>query len=487
MQIDYTEHYKEAAGYSENDPNEAGLDEFSGMSTEDLMAVYEQTFKGFEAGEIVEGQVVDIDNDRVVIDIGYKAEGEVPRSEFLDEKGQFSLAVGDRVEVLLLRKDEDGYPVLSRENVAQVRRLDDLAERYETGASVTGRIISPKKGGFVVDVGLKAFLPASQLDVKRVSDFDAWLDTEHEFKVIQFDKKNENVVLSRRALLEEKQQEIKTEALQRLQVGDVVEGTVNNITDYGLFVDLNDIVGLVHVSNLTWTSMKHPSKFYETGERVKVKILDIDEKSQKITLGIKQLMPNPWDTLHERYPVGSVIEGEIKKVTDFGIFIAIEAGINGLVHISDMSWNQEIKKPSAHYKKGETVQAKILDIDKENQRVRLGIKQLTPHPWQKLAQTYLPGTPVSGKVTNVTTFGVFMEIAEGVQGLVHVSEIPSERGENPLEGFEVGQSIDDARILEVLPEEKKIRLTLKPEPESRSDLGEQLQDRMREQGTGKTV
>lgn len=487
MNIDYT--YKEAADSSENGSKEPGSDEFSEMSMEDLMAVYEQTFKGFEAGEIVEGRVVDIDNERVIIDIGYKAEGEVPKSEFLDQRGEFKLAVGDSVEVLLLRKDEDGYPVLSRENVAQVRRLEDLAGRYESGATVTGRIISEKKGGFIVDVGLKAFLPASQLDVKRVSDFGEWLDTEHEFKIIQFDKKNENIVLSRRALLEERQQAAKTEALQRLQVGDVVSGTINNITDYGLFVDLDGIVGLVHVSNLTWTSVKHPAKLHSTGERVNVKVLDIDAQTQKVTLGIKQLMPNPWETLNERYPVGSIIEGEVKKVTDFGIFIAIEEGINGLVHVSDLSWGQDskkdVKKPAAHYKKGDTVQAKILDIDKESQRVRLGIKQITPHPWQQLAQTYLPGTPVSGKVTNVAGFGVFIEIAEGVQGLIHLSEIPAEKGANPLEDFEVGQTVD-ARVLEVLPEEKKIRLTLKPESKNRSDLGELLQDRLREQGSGKT-
>ena len=484
MNIDYT--YKESADSAENGSNGPGSDEFAEMSMEDLMAVYEQTFKGFESGELVEGRVVDIDNERVIIDIGYKAEGEVPKSEFLDERGGFNLAVGDTVEVLLLRKDEDGYPVLSRENVAQVRRLEDLAARYETGATVTGRIISQKKGGFIVDVGLKAFLPASQLDVKRVSNFGEWLDTAHEFKIIQFDKKNENIVLSRRVLLEERQQAVKTEALNRLQVGDVVSGTINNITDYGLFVDLDGIVGLVHVSNLTWTSVKHPAKLYSIGEQVKVKVLDIDSQTQKVTLGIKQLMPNPWETLHERYPVGSIIEGEVKKVTDFGIFIAIEEGINGLVHVSDMSWAQEIKKPAGHYKKGDSVQAKILDIDKENQRIRLGIKQLTPHPWQQLAQTYPPGTPVSGKVINLAGFGVFIEIAEGVQGLIHVSEIPAEKGANPLEGFEVGQTVD-ARVLEVLPEEKKIRLTRKPESKNRSELGDMLQDRMREQSSDNTA
>jgi len=484
MHIDYTDEYQLAADSSGNEDNSAGGDEYSEMSMEDLMAMYEQTFEGFQSGEIVEGRVVDIDNERVMIDIGYKAEGEVPKSEFLDEDGRFNLQVGDRVNVLLVRKDEDGYPLLSRRNVETVRRLNDLAGRYETGATVSGRIVSQKKGGFIVDVGITAFLPASQLDVKRVSDFSEWLDTEHEFKIIQFDKKNENIVLSRRALMEEQQQRARQEALSRLQVGEVVEGTINNITDYGLFVDLDGVVGLVHVSNLSWTQMKHPSKYYDIGDRIQVKILEIDEKSQKVTLGVKQLMENPWETLHERFPVGSVIEGQVRKVTDFGIFLAIEEGINGLVHISDLSWNQEVKKPSRHYKKGDVVQARILDIDKANQRVRLGVKQLQPHPWEELARTYPPGTPVSGKVINVANFGVFVEIEEGVQGLVHVSEIPAEKGANPLEGFEMGQTVE-ARVLEVQPEEKKIRLTLKPEPKDKSALGEALQEKIREQGEGK--
>jgi small subunit ribosomal protein S1 len=470
----------EAAGASGGETSEGLWDEFANMSPEDLMAVYEQTFKGFETGEIVEGEVVDIDHDRVLIDIGYKAEGEVPSHEFTDASGRLEVAVGDTVEVLLVHKDEDGYPVLSRQSVKPIRRLNELAEKYESKEPVAGRILSQKKGGFIVDVGVKAFLPASQLDIGRISDFSAWIDTEHQFRIIQFDKKNQNIVLSRRVLVEEEQQRRKEEALERLRVGDVVEGTINNITDYGLFVDLGGIVGLVHVSNLSWTPMKHPSKYYEPGESLDVKILDIDKKEQKVTLGVKQLKENPWDSLHERFPVGSVIEGQIRKVTDFGIFVVIEEGINGLVHVSDMSWNQDIKKPSEYYRKGETVQAKILDIDRENQRVRLGIKQLTPNPWEQLAKKYLPGMNVTGQVINITSFGVFLEIEEGVQGLVHVSEIPAEKGKNPLDGFVSGQEVE-ARVIEVLPEEKKIRLTLRPEAKTeQGDLGQALREKFEE-------
>ncbi len=485
MVIDHTEHNTRADDYQDNEPAGKALDEFAGMSGEDLMAIYEQTFKEFKSGEVIEGQVVDIDNDRVLIDIGYKTEGEVPKAEFTDEHGEFTLKIGDRVNVVLVRKDEDGYPVLSRQNVEKVRLLDELAEKYETGATVAGRIVSRKKGGFIVDIGVTAFLPASQLDVKRVSDFNEWLDSEHEFKIIQFDRKNENVVLSRRALLEAAHEREKAAALKRINKGDVLEGTINNITDYGLFVDLDGIVGLVHVSNMSWTPMKHPAKQYEAGDRISVKVLDVDEKAMKVTLGVKQLMPNPWDTLHERYPLGSIIEGKIKKVTDFGIFVAIEEGVNGLVHVSDMSWTDEIKTPSKFYKKGDTVQAKILDIDRENQRVRLGIKQLTPHPWEKIAQTYLPGSTVTGKVINVTNFGVFVEIEEGIQGMVHVSEIPSKKGEDPLGRFEPGQTIE-ARVTEVLPEEKKIRLTLKQEPAKKGELGEALKQKIQEQGAEKS-
>ncbi len=480
MHADYVAGYNEDFEFSDNNGNGSGLDEFSDMSTEDLMAVYEETLKGFRAGEIVRGRVVDIDNERVLIDIGYKSEGEVPRSEFLDESGSLNIEEGDSVEVLLVYKDEDGCPVLSRKNVENTRRLNELADKYEKGETVRGKIISLKKGGFIVDAGLKAFLPASQLDTRRVSNFSEWVETEHDFKIIQFDKKNQNIVLSRRAALEEEKERRREEALQRLSTGDVVEGTINNITDYGVFVDLDGIVGLVHISNLTWTQAKHPSKLYSTGERIKVKVLEIDEKSRRVILGVKQLVPNPWDTLDERYPVGSVIESRVKKVTDFGIFLAIEEGINGLVHVSDMSWEQEVRKPSRHYKKGDTVKAKILEIDKENQRVRLGIKQLAPDPWQELARRYLPGTPVKGEVVNVTGFGVFVEIEEGVHGLIHISEIPAEKGEDPLEAFKEGTKID-ARVSEVLPDEKKIKLTLRPEPENKGELGRLLQQKISSQ------
>lgn len=437
----------------------------------ELMAMYEESFKPVEPGRIVEGEVVGIARDKVLLDIGYKYEGEVPVSEFADMDGGADLHVGDRVEVYFVGRDEEGYPLLSREEVRTERLLEELGQMHESGQTVRGRIISQVKGGFFVDIGIRAFLPASQLDVKPAKNPEEWIGTEDEFKILQFDRAERNVVVSRRVLIEAERRRQQEAALQRLHVGDVVEGTITNITDYGLFVELGGITGLVHVSNLSWTPVRqHPSKMYSVGDRVSVKILEIAEESRKVSLGIKQLTPNPWDTLEQEYPRGAVIEGKIKKVTEFGIFVGIVEGINGLVHVSDMSWTHTVR-PSDHYRKGQTVRAMILDIDRESQRVNLGIKQLEPNPWEELPRKYPPGTEISGKIVNIADFGVFVEIEEGIQGLVHVSELPAGHGEQPQEQFQVGQEVS-ARVIEVLPEEKKVRLSMKGEkadkPKSKS-------------------
>lgn len=436
------------------------FDEEDEADTAGLMAMYEESFKPVEPGQIVEGEVVSIDRDKVLLDIGYKYEGEVAKKEFADIDGQVDLKVGDHVEVYFATRDEEGYPILSRQEVQTEKLLDRIGEIYESGGTIEGRILSQVKGGFFVDIGIRAFLPASQLDVKPAKDPDEWIGTDHEFKILQFDKSERNVVISRRVLIEARRRQLQEEALQRLQVNDVVTGSITNITDYGLFVDLGGVTGLVHVSNLSWTPVRqHPSKIYAVGDAVSVKVLDIDTESRKVSLGIKQLTPNPWDTLEQQYPKGAVIEGKVKKVTDFGIFVGLLEGINGLVHVSDMSWTQTIK-PSDYYHKGQNVQAKILDIDREKERVNLGIKQLYPNPWEELPAKYPPGTPVDGKIVNIADFGIFVEIEEGIQGLVHVSELPPGEGENPLADFQVGQEVR-ARVLEVLPGVKKIRLSMK--------------------------
>lgn len=537
-------------GNNQNDEHaftDPDLDETQPETDEDFMAMYEDSLKAIRSGHVIEGEIVDIEKDGVLIDIGYKSEGLVSKKEFLDSDGNLTVRVGDRVEVFLVRKEEDGYPVLSREEAVRDKLFDKLRDIYDNDRTVEGKIVSRIKGGYVVDIGLNAFLPASQLDDKPVKDPEAWLNKPFEFKIVQFNKAERNIVLSRRVLIEQERKALAEKTLATVQEGDIVDGVVKNITDYGLFVDIGGINGLVHISNISWGPVRHPSEFYGVDDTVKVKILDIDAQNKKISLGIKQLtpdpwaaapekypvgekvagtvislknygafvsveegivgligvselswtqkirhpnqvlkigdeiecmvlsvnpekrqmslgykqlFPNPWDTLHENYPEGTVIEGVIRQITDFGIFVGITEEIDGLVHVSDLPQGQ--KKIEEHYQKGQTVQAKILEIDRKNERVKLGIRQLAPDPWTVLPEKYPPGTLITGKIANIAEFGIFVEIEQGIQGLVHVSEIPAENGEPPLENFKAGNTVE-TRVLEVRPEQKKIRLTMKPE------------------------
>ena len=537
-------------GNNQNDEHaftDPDLDETQPDTNEDFMAMYEDSLKAIRSGHVIEGEVVDIEKDGVLIDIGYKSEGLVSKKEFLDSDGNLTVRVGDRVEVFLVRKEEDGYPVLSREEAVRDKLFDKLREIYDNDRTVEGKLVSRIKGGYVVDIGLNAFLPASQLDDKPVKDPEAWLNKPFEFKIVQFNKAERNIVLSRSVLIEQERKALAEKTLATVQEGDIVDGVVKNITDYGLFVDIGGINGLVHISNISWGPVRHPSEFYGVDDPVKVKILDIDAQNKKISLGIKQLtpdpwaavsekypigekvsgtvislknygafvsveegivgligvsdlswtqkirhpnqvlkigdeiecmvlsinpekrqmslgykqlFPNPWDTLHENYPEGTIIEGVIRQITDFGIFVGITEEIDGLVHVSDLPQGQ--KKIEEHYQKGQTVQAKILEIDRKNERVKLGIRQLAPDPWTVLPEKYPPGTLITGKIANIAEFGIFVEIEQGIQGLVHVSEIPAESGENPLETFKSGNTVE-TRVLEVRPEQKKIRLTMKPE------------------------
>lgn len=540
-----------------NDPD---FDEDELEASEDFMAMYEDSLKAIKSGHVIEGEIVDIEKDGVLIDIGYKSEGLVSKKEFLDSEGKLNVKVGDRVEVYLIRKEEDGYPVLSREEAVRDKLFDKLKDVYDNEGSVKGKIISRIKGGYVVDVGLNAFLPASQLDDKPVKDPEAWLNKDFEFKIVQFNKQERNIVLSRRVLIEEERKRLSEETLSTLKEGDIVDGTVKNITDYGIFVDIGGINGLVHISNISWGPVRHPSEFFVVDDSVKVKVLDIDAENKKISLGIKQLTSdpwenieekyqvgakvsgrvislknygafvaieegivgligisdlswtqkirhpnqilrigdeiecqilsidtnkrqmslglkqleaNPWDTIQENYPEGTIIEGIIKQITDFGLFIGITEEIDGLVHVSDLPQGQ--KNLEDHYRKGQPVQAKILEIDRKNERVKLGIKQLAPDPWSILPEKYPPGTNVAGKIGNVADFGIFVEIEQGVQGLVHVSEIPHEGGENPLELFKSGDEVE-AYVLEVKPDQKKIRLSMKPETHERQKKQDKVED-----------
>lgn len=539
---------------------EPDFDEQEPETSEDFMAMYEDSLKAIKSGHVIEGEIVDIEKDAVLIDIGYKSEGLVSKKEFLDADGKLNVAIGDRVEVFLVRKEEDGYPVLSREEAIRDKLFDKLKDVYEAGGTIEGKIISRIKGGYVVDIGLNAFLPASQLDDKPVKDPEEWLNKPFSFKIVQFSKQERNVVVSRRVLIEEERKRLSEKTLQTLKEGDIVSGTVKNITDYGLFVDIGGINGLVHISNISWGPVRHPSEFYSVDDDISVKILDIDADNRKISLGIKQLSPdpwenveercpvgatvtgqvislknygafvsieegivgligisdlswtqkirhpnqilkigdeiecqvlsidkekrqmslgikqletNPWDTLHENYPEGTIIEGVVKQITDFGLFIGITEEIDGLVHVSDLPHGQ--KKIEEHYRKGQSVQAKIIEIDRKNERVKLGIRQLAPDPWTTLSEKYPPGTAVSGKIANIAEFGLFLEIEQGIQGLVHISEIPQETGENPLERFTIGEKAD-AFVLEIKADQKKIRLSMKMDSSEKAKIQEKSED-----------
>ncbi len=524
-----------------------------GRETDNFMELYEESLRSIQEGEVVRGEIVQIDKEYVLVDIGYKSEGQIPIHEFIDEEGNLTAKVGEKVDVLLERKEDDeGIIILSKEKAAKIKVWDQIKEIYEKDDTIKGTITSRVKGGLSVDVGLPAFLPGSQVDLRPVRDMDALVGTEHEFKIVKYNKRRGNIVLSRRAILEAEKMALREKTLQILEDGAVLEGTVKNITDYGLFIDLGGIDGLVHITDLSWGRVGHPSEIYQIGDKITVKVLHFDKEKERVSLGVKQLTPdpwlnadekypvgtkvtgrvvsltdygafvevepgveglihvsemswtrkirhpsqilkvgdmveamvlnidvekkrislgmkqvepNPWDVIAEKYPVGTTIEGKIKNITDFGIFIGIDEGIDGLVHISDISWTKRIKHPSELYKKGQEVQAVVLNIDKENERFSLGIKQLTPDPWEEIPNKYKPGTRVTGTVTNITDFGIFVELEEGIEGLIHVSEVPKDKRGNTLTRFQVDDVIQ-AQVIAVSPKEKKIGLSLKRLEES---------------------
>jgi small subunit ribosomal protein S1 len=550
--------------------------------TENFMELYEESLKSIQEGEVVKGEIVQINKEFVLIDIGYKSEGQIRIQEFIDAEGNLTAEVGEKVDVLLERREnEEGNIILSKEKAAKIKIWDRIKDVYESSnGTIKGKIVSRVKGGLSVDIGLPAFLPGSQVDLRPIRDMDSLIGTEHEFKIVKYNKRRGNIVLSRRAILESERMAQRETTLKILEEGAVLEGTVKNITDYGLFIDLGGIDGLVHITDMSWGRVGHPSELYQVGSKLTVKVLSFDRAKERVSLGIKQLTsdpwseaekkypigtiikgrvvsltdygafveveqgveglihvsemswtrkirhpsqmlnigdivesmvlnidvakkrislgmkqvePNPWDVIEEKYPVGTTIEGKIKNLTDFGIFIGIDEGIDGLVHISDISWTRRIKHPSELYKKGQEVRAVVLSIDKENERFSLGIKQLTLDPWDEIPEKYRPGTRVTGTVTNVTDFGLFLELEEGIEGLVHISEIAKDKHGKPLSRFQVDDVIQ-AKVINVSRDEKKIGLSIRKLEESteketykdylnnnkeaKSNLGELLREEM---------
>jgi len=419
--------------------------------------VVDETSIDVREQDIVEGRVLQVNEDYVVIDIGYKSDGIVPRDEF----GETEIRPGDTVEVYLERKeDRDGQLVLSKEQADKVRRWQRVEEIYENEEVIEGTIIRRIKGGMIVELfdGMEAFLPGSQIDVRPVRDFESYLEKRMEFKIVKLNPENENIVVSHRELIEHELEEQRQEILESLEVGQVLEGTVKNIVDFGVFIDLGGVDGLLHITDLSWGRVSHPSEVVELDQELEVVVLDYEEERQRISLGLKQLQDHPWDKIGDQYSEGDTVEGKVVSITNYGAFVEIEKGIEGLVHISEMSWTRHIEHPSQMVSLGQVVDVKILNIDQDERKISLGMKQLEPDPWDGISDRYPAGTVLTGTVRNITNFGVFVEIEPGIDGLVHVSDLSwTKKIRHPGDMVDEGQELDVV-ILNIDEERRRISL-----------------------------
>ncbi len=523
--------------------------ELTGEETmEELLGIYESSLSKFEEGQVVTGTVISVGREAVLVDVGYKSEGQISIQEFIDDEGNANVKVGDEFEVMIEVWDEEEETVLlSHDKAKKVKVWDAIKDIYDDDGTIEGVITSRVKGGFSVDIGLQAFLPGSQADLRPIRNMDEMVNQTYTFKILKYNKKRNNIVLSRRVLLEAERETMRAATLSAIENDKVMEGIVKNITEYGVFVDLGGVDGLLHITDISWGRVKHPSELFSVGDQITVKILSFDFEKERVSLGMKQLTPdpwttavdkypinskvegrvvsltdygafieleegveglihvsemswtrkirhpsqmvavgeqveavvldlkpdnrrislgikqtvdNPWEVISQKYPVGTIIEGKIKNITEFGLFIGIDDDIDGLVHISDISWTKRIKHPSEVYKKNDTIQAVVLDIDKANERFSLGIKQTQADPWETVAERYEVGKEISGEITNLTDFGVFVELEEGIEGLVHVSEISKENIKSPKEHYQIGETIT-AKVMNINSDERRIGLSIK--------------------------
>ena len=549
----------------------SNLNEFDNIDDNASFAdLFEDSLKVANVGDVVQGTVIGLTDNSAIVDIGDKSEGMVALSEFKSEGEPEEITIGHRFDVFVEKREAEGGLRLSREKAIGIKVWEAIAKIQEADGTIQGTIENRVKGGLSVDIGVPAFLPYSQIDLRPVKDLDSMLGQNYDFKILKYNRKRNNVVISRRAILEAERNKLREKMRDTLEEGTVVKGTITNITDYGIFIDLGGMDGLCHITDLSWGRVSHPSKLFQVGVEIEVKILKYDKDTDKISLGVKQLkedpwstveerypigektsgkvvsitdygvfaeleegveglihisemtwskkskhpskivtmgdeveivvlnidvdakrislgmkqlQPNPWDLVSENYPVGSIIEGKIKNITDFGIFIGIEEGIDGLIHVSDLSWTERIKHPTEKYSKGETIQAVVLKIDRENERFSLGIKQLEPDPWQEAVNKYPISSLVEGKITNVTDFGVFVEVEEGIEGLVHVSEISEDKVNTPVGMFKVGD-VTQTRVINVSAKDRKIGLSIKALTENKKDLMDEYQ---KKQSTPSTI
>src|SRR5690554_6354098 len=438
---------------SEQDPFR---DEFAALLEEEGGAA------SFEAGSVVRGTVIAVRDDAVLVDIGAKSEGRIELSEFRDDDGDVQIAVGEVVEVYVVDpENEDGQCVLSKKEADRHRMWDEIAKKVEAEETVTGRIISRVKGGLQVDIGVKAFLPGSQVELRPTRYLDKFIDQEFDFKIIKSNKKRGNIVLSRRALLEYERQFLKEKTLEKLQDGAIMRRIVKNITEYGAFVDLGGIDGLLHITDMSWGRVSHPEEVLKIGDEVTIKVLKFNRETERVSLGMKQLLPDPWAGGEQRYPQGAHVMGRVVSLIDYGAFVELEEGIEGLIHISEMSWTQRVKHPSKVVSRGEIVNCVVLKIDEEGKKISLGIKQLEPNPWNVIADRYPPGTRIRGKVRNITDFGIFIGIEDGIDGLVHISDMSwTQKIKHPSELYKKGDEVE-AVVTHIDVEQERFSLSIK--------------------------
>src|ERR671919_2027315 len=427
-----------------------------------LLDLYDNSFRNIAEGEVVKGTVLKVTASEVIVDVGYKSEGIIPVDEFIDETGQVTVQPGDIVDVLLERtEDREGHVVLSREKAEKMKIWDEVEKAYTDRKVVIGRVIERIKGGLAVDIGVRAFLPGSQIDVRPVRNLDALRGQELRMRVIKVNKKRGNIVLSRKALLEEENAEKKKTTLETLAEGKVLRGTVKNITDYGAFIDLGGIDGLLHITDMSWGRVGHPSELFKVNDEIDVIVLKYDPATERVSLGHKQLVNDPWSNVSDRYPVGARMSGKVVSLTDYGAFIELEPGVEGLIHVSEMSWSKRVKHPSKILNVGDSVEAMVLGVDPAARRISLGLKQVESNPWHELAEKYPVGTRIKGKVRNLTEFGAFVEVEEDIDGLIHISDMSwSKRVKHPSEMLKKGDKVE-AMVLNIDAENQRLSLGLK--------------------------
>lgn len=451
--------------WEDEDSNETDTQRQQEMESSDfaqMLAAEEGSGLRIREGTIVQGGIVSIADDLVSVDIGHKCDGEIPLHEFKDAQGEVSVKVGDTVEVYLdTFENNNGEMVLSRERAEVMRAWDRISKAYENDEIIEGVVVSRVKGGLSVDVGVKAFLPGSQVDLRPVKTFDHMMGNKYQFRIIKFNKKRNNIVLSRRVLLEQDREKLRETTLQNLQSGAVLTGIVKNITDYGVFVDLGGIDGLLHITDMSWGRINHPSQLFEVGEETQVQVLSYDPNKQRVSLGYKQLLPDPWIAATEKYEINARVSGRVVSLTDYGAFVELETGIEGLIHVSEMSWSKRVKHPSKCVQIGDDVDVVVLAVDSDARRISLGMKQTEPNPWEAIRSKYQVGDVVEGEVRNITDFGVFVGVGEAIDGLVHISDLSwSERVKHPGDLYRKGDSIK-AKVLQVDVDDGKFSLGVK--------------------------